>query len=315
MSNNKLVVKDNALIDASFNLSLIEQRIMLLAIIEARELHDLTPNTAVEVAVSDYVHQFKVESNNIYSLIRDAARTLKRREFSYLDRYKGKEAYTTANWVNKVTYVDSSGLIVLYLSNEVISLISRLSEQFTKYYLEQVADFKSKYSLRLYELLIKWLSAGKTDKYNINDIRAKLGLGVSEYTTMSNFKANVLEKAIEDINKNTDITVSYDQFKKGRVITDFQFKLKQKPIFKTIPSLDDKNSGQKNFYKMSDAQINMFGNQLAELKELAHLAVGNESYELLAARIKEMLRDPDRQKLFLPHLKNLGFNIKMNISH
>jgi hypothetical protein len=37
-NNNKLVVKDNALIDASFNLSLIEQRIMLLAIVGARSL-------------------------------------------------------------------------------------------------------------------------------------------------------------------------------------------------------------------------------------------------------------------------------------
>jgi plasmid replication initiation protein len=60
-----------------------------------------------------------------------------------------------------VTYVDSSGLIVLYLSNEVISLISRLSEQFTKYHIEQVSDFKSKYSIRLYELLIKWLNVEK----------------------------------------------------------------------------------------------------------------------------------------------------------
>ena len=313
MSNNKLVVKDNALIDASFNLSLIEQRLMLLAIVEAREVHDLTPNTAIEIAVSDYVHQFKVESNNSYSLIRDAARTLKRREFSYLDRYKGKEAYTTANWVNKVTYVDSSGLIVLYLSNEVISLISRLSEQFTKYYLEQVADFKSKYSLRLYELLIKWLNAGRTDKYNIDDIRAKLGVGVNEYATMSNFKTNVIEKAIADINKNTDITVSYDQFKKGRIITDFQFKLKQKP--KATHSLNEQKSEQQNFYKMSDSQINLFGNQLAELHDLSHLAVGNENYEALAARIKDMLRDPEKQKLFLPHLKNLGFNPKINNSN
>ena len=313
MSSNKLVVKDNALIDASFNLSLIEQRLMLLAIVEAREVPDLTPNTAIEIAVSDYVHQFKVESNNIYSLIRDAARTLKRREFSYLDRYKGKEAYTTANWVNKVTYVDSSGLIVLYLSNEVISLISRLSEQFTKYYLEQVADFKSKYSLRLYELLIKWLNAGRTDKYNIDDIRAKLGVGVNEYATMSNFKTNVIEKAIADINKNTDITVSYDQFKKGRIITDFQFKLKQKP--KATHSLNEQKSEQQNFYKMSDSQINLFGNQLAELHDLSHLAVGNENYEVLAARIKDMLRDPEKQKLFLPHLKNLGFNPKINNSN
>jgi hypothetical protein len=37
-NNNKLVVKDNALIDASFNLSLIEQRIMLLAIVGAENL-------------------------------------------------------------------------------------------------------------------------------------------------------------------------------------------------------------------------------------------------------------------------------------
>ena len=57
-NNNKLVVKDNALIDASFNLSLIEQRIMLLAIVGARESSNLTPDTPIEVLVSDYIHQF-----------------------------------------------------------------------------------------------------------------------------------------------------------------------------------------------------------------------------------------------------------------
>ena len=66
---------------------------------------------------------------------------------------------------------------------------------------------------------------------------------------------------------------------------------------------------------MSDSQINMFGNQLAELHDLSHLAVGNENYEALAARIKDMLRDPEKQKLFLPHLKNLGFNPKINNSN
>src|SRR5690606_36062688 len=144
-NSNRLVVKDNALIDASFDLSLVEQRIMLLAIVEAREVDKLTPNTAIEIAVSNYVQQFKADTNRIYSIIKDAARTLKRREFSYLDRYKGQPAYTTANWVNKVTYIDNNGMVVLYLSEEVISLISRLEEQFTKYHLEQVSNFKSKY--------------------------------------------------------------------------------------------------------------------------------------------------------------------------
>ena len=34
---SELVVKDNALINASYNLDLVEQRLILLAIIEARE--------------------------------------------------------------------------------------------------------------------------------------------------------------------------------------------------------------------------------------------------------------------------------------
>ena len=34
---NELVVKDNALINASYNLDLVEQRLILLAIVEARE--------------------------------------------------------------------------------------------------------------------------------------------------------------------------------------------------------------------------------------------------------------------------------------
>ena len=302
INTSNLVVKDNALIDASFNLSLIEQRIMLLAIVEAREINQLSPDTPIEISVHEYIHQFKVDSHNAYNLLKDACRTLKRREFSYLDRYKGVEALSTANWVNKVTYVDNNGLIVLYLSHEVISLISKLSEQFTKYYLEQVSDFKSKYSTRLYELVIKWLTIGKSEKYNITDLRSKLGLDANEYSTMSNFKSNVLDKAVSEINKYTDITVSYQQFKKGKAITDIQFSMKSKnKLVKKTKNVEQ------SFYNMSDAQINLFGNQLSHLHELSHLAQQGESFEDLAIKIKTMLRDPTQQKQLLPYLKNLGF--------
>ena len=58
---------------------------------------------------------------------------------------------------------------------------------------------------------------------------------------------------------------------------------------------------------MSDSQINLFGNQLSHLHELSHLANQGESYEELAIKIKDMLRDPIQQKQLIPHLKNLGF--------
>ena len=43
---SKLVVKDNALMNASYNLDLVEQRLILLAIVEARESErELMPMT------------------------------------------------------------------------------------------------------------------------------------------------------------------------------------------------------------------------------------------------------------------------------
>ena len=41
-------------------------------------------------------------------------------------------------------------------------------------------------------------------------------------------KARVLELAVDEISSKTDITVDYEQHKKGRVITGFSFKFKQK---------------------------------------------------------------------------------------
>ncbi|MFW2047257.1 replication initiation protein, partial [Acinetobacter variabilis] len=45
----------------------------------------------------------------------------------------------------------------------------------------------------------------------------------------------------------------------------------------------------------------------SRLHELSHLANQGESYEELAIKIKDMLRDPQQQKQLFPYLKNLGF--------
>jgi len=54
----------------------------------------------------------------------------------------------------------------------------------------------------------------------------------------------------------------------------------------------------------------MYGNQLAELRELGNLADAGETTISFASRLKTMLKDPQKQKQFHPHLKNLGFNAR-----
>lgn len=296
MDNCKLVVKDNALIEASFNLSLVEHRLMLLAIVEAREIQNLTSSTQIEIRATDYEKQFKIYHKEAYKALKSACDDLFERRFSYVDRYKGNKLIKKVRWVSEVGYLENQGMVVINLSDTVISLISRLEGQFTKYYLEQVAQCKSKYSVRLYELLIKWISIGNTQKYELTDLRAKLGLTDTEYKTMSLFKANVIDKAINEINNKTDITVSYEQFKQGRTITHILFKMKQ-------------NKQTENVISFTEKQLDMFSDKLSKLTSfqnhyLADIGASTEEY---AQQIKAKLSEPTTVKQWIPYLNEVGY--------
>lgn len=72
---SELVVKDNALIQASYTLDTVEQRLILLAIAEARQTgHGITENSLLEVHASSYINTFNVEKHTAYTVLRDASK-------------------------------------------------------------------------------------------------------------------------------------------------------------------------------------------------------------------------------------------------
>jgi plasmid replication initiation protein len=107
-----------------------------------------------------------------------------------------------------------------------------------------------------------------------------LGIGDNEYTAMNNFKSRVLE-SIKQINEHTDITVTYEQHKKGRTITGFSFRFKQKQQAKKIESKRDPNTPD-FFIKMTDAQRHLFANKMSEMPEMSKYSQGTESYQQFA---------------------------------
>ena len=62
----------------------------------------------------------------------------------------------------------------------------------------------------------------------MGEFRKRIGVLDTEYQRMDVFKRGVLELALKQINEHTDITATYEQHKKGRLITGFSFKFKQK---------------------------------------------------------------------------------------
>lgn len=142
----------------------------------------------------------------------------------------------------------------------------------------------------------------------IDDLRVMLDLG-KKYNLVKDLLKRVVVPAIEEINELTELKVTAKPVKTGRKFTHISFTIKNKPTLKKeiVENIERDPDTVDMFYRMTDSQINMFGNQLARLPELAYLAIGNESYDVLANRIKEMLRDPVKQIQFIPYLRNLGF--------
>lgn len=304
--SEKYIVKDNDLINACFNLSLNEYRLLLLAMMYAREAEPLTFETQIEIEAMSFAQQYGIEANTAYEAMLDASKTLMRRTYSYKDRYKGHEATSDVAWVTQATYVPTAGMLVLYLTPQTIKLISRLESHFTKYHIDQVSKFKSKYSIRLYELVIKWKNQKKTEKFEVAQFREMLGV-TNEYKQMSDFKINVLDKAVKEINAHSDITVKYDQFKKGRVISAFQFKITPKKKSVEKKSIQaDQDTGDL-FVQLSAKQRHFFAQKLSEHPDMGKYSQGTESYPQFAIRIAEMLLDEQKFKELYPILLKVGY--------
>lgn len=305
---NDLVVKDNALINASYNLEVTEQRLILLSIIRARETgQGISSDSKLEIHASDYASRFDVTKEAAYNALKNAVNNLFERKFSFKEIHKdtNKEIVVKSRWVSRIAYVDDLATLEVTFAPDVVPLITRLEKHFTSYQLKQVAQLTSKYAIRLYEFLIAWRDVGKTPVISLSEFREKLGLDINEYQKMVNFKSRVLEPAIKQINELTDIHVKYEQYKTGRSISGLSFTFKHKKI-DSIPSERDPNTVDL-FTQMTDAQRHMFANKLSELPEMGRYSQGTESYPQFAIRIAEMLKNPDRIKELYPYLKKVGY--------
>ena len=303
-----LVIKDNSLINASYTLSLVEQRIILLAIIEARETgKGVDTETFLEIHAQHYADRFHIDVKNTYAMLSEAVMTLFNRQVTYMtvDEKRNKPEKRVVRWVSGISYVEGAGLVKLRFAPEIVPLITRLEKNFTWYELMQVANLNL-YATRLYELLICWRSTGKTPVIELNDFRSQVGLNENEYKAMCDFKKRVLEPAIKQINEHTDIKVKVEQHKTGRSITGFSFKFKPKQQPQLVELNRDPNTAD-TFAKMTDAQRHMFSHKLSEMPEMSKYSQGTETYQQFAVRIADMLLQPEKFHDFLPLLQKLGF--------
>ena len=230
-----LIVKDNALIEASHRLGEVEQRLVLLAILKARGVGDTVEqlkDKMLTIHADDYITNFGGTRQGAYKALKQAVMGLYRAEWGY--KYltnKGEQRVRYERFTQSADYGQGEGTVSFRFADAIIPMLVELERNFTTYEIKQVAELSSSYAMRLYEFFIQHLDK-KTGKgwldISLDDLRFRFGLLPTEYKTMSNFKAYVLDFSLKQINTKTDLSATYTQRKQGRVIVGFRFDFERK---------------------------------------------------------------------------------------
>ena len=309
---NDLIIKSNTLVEACFNLSLTEYRILHIAFTELAEYESdkgLFHTREFRVYAKDYSKLFNIDESDSYKVLRDASERLFNRYFTYDRVYQRPDFIecVKSRWVQKISYADTQGYIKFQLADDVFTMIGQLKDCFTRYRLSKTAQLTSVYAIRFYEMMIQWQSTKVVPIIELNTLRERLAIEEHEYPRVYDFKNRVLDPAIEQINKYTDITVSYEQHKQGRIITGFSFKFKQKKDDKPKNNTKRDPNTPDFFIKMTDAQRHLFANKMSEMPEMSKYSQGTESYQQFAVRIAEMLLQPEKFRELYPLLEKAGY--------
>jgi len=222
-ARNYKVVKANELIQQSrFNLQAQEQKIILYLISKIKsEDIELKEHT---FEIKDFCKVCGLDDDNgkNYKNIKDALKGINDKSI-WISLENGKEAIL--QWFDYVIMDPRGGVVNIKISDRMKPYLLQLEKRFTEYQLLYTLGMKSQYSIRLYELLKSYEFRHKK-LFEIEELKMRLSAEI--YNRFPDFRRYVLESAVNEINRLSDLTVTYDLIKESRKYTKVEFSMKRK---------------------------------------------------------------------------------------
>ena len=221
LRSDLVVWQSNWLVEASQQMTLNEKRLVLAA----AALHDprkpLPPSATVKLHVMDFADVFGLQPKHVYEALEEAAKRLFNRRIREIKEGKRGRVIRDTRWVWMAEYNEGEGTVTLGFSPTVVPYLTLLHQQFTRLKLRAIGSLGSFYGIRLYELFAQYLTIGERT-IELTRLREMLGLN-DKYSDVKNLRVRVLDPAVDEINKHTDLRVTMTPIRRGRTVTGFHF--------------------------------------------------------------------------------------------
>ena len=227
--DNGLIVKANKLLEARYNLTLNEQKIILYAV--SKIDRDKEKFNIISLNVKEFTTLIGTTTER-YTEFRELVRELRKKEV-IIDT-DNRELIT--GWLSSIDYIKDTGEIELEFSEKLMPYLLQLKSRFTRYPLKNILYLKNKYSIRIYELLKQYERIGER-RFTVDEVKKLLMMG-NKYKEFRDFNKYVLKPVTEEINEYTDLEIRYEKLMRGRKVVGVNFKIDSKSDNSYIEYLD-----------------------------------------------------------------------------
>lgn len=214
-----LVVKSNEIIQKTRYSLTMQQQKMLLYMISKIKPTD-TIDTEYEIEINQFCEVGGMDMNNGYYYTTLKEDLKKMADASIWIRLPdGKERLF--RWLNTLEINPGSGNVKFKFHEATEQYLYDLHSRYTKYELINVLAFRSKYSIRLYELLKSYANVGRI-RFPLEEFKRLMD--AENYERFVDLKRKVIEMATKEINElSSDMRVQYTFFKEGRSVAAVEF--------------------------------------------------------------------------------------------
>lgn len=218
---DNLVVKSNALIQKTrYELSLQEQKLVLYMISKIKPTDDDLMEYKIPLHEICEVCGIEKLGQN-YKNIKDCIWSLADKTVEFED----ERVLAKLRWIEMPIIYKRENALSIRINPLLKPYLLALQENFTQYELGCALVMKSKYGIRLYELLKSYVYYGELE-ISIEELKNKLQ--TTKYADYKNFRVKVIEKALDEINTYTDLDVTFEPIRMSHAVTSLRFVILRK---------------------------------------------------------------------------------------
>ncbi|CAG7839570.1 hypothetical protein CLOHAE12215_00983 [Clostridium haemolyticum] len=228
MINNKekILMKNNILVQAKYNLTLVENRIftLLLYKFQKNKKGILTCTLSYE----EFKNLIKNKNANTINGISNILMSLQSKQILIKEKKENNKnnIWYSYNLINGFYFDDEHNIFIIEATARIYILLKEyFVNGYTPINISILLGLNNYYAQRLYEILRLWSGTKSIINYTIHELKELLQIK-DLYSLYGDFKRRVIVPAIKELNKTGFFEIDFREVKKGRKVISIDFLVK-----------------------------------------------------------------------------------------